>query len=428
MNVSIAPARMLTLSLVSALLTVACGGGEVDTVNGGAASPATAVAVAPEADAAPVHAEPGPSPAPAPAATPAPAPTPSPAPIAPAAADVSITAHGAVCDGSFDNSAAIASAIATAKNRGVAVFVPAGVCAYGAVIRLDGVKLYGTGNASILHALNWRRASIFIYGNGAEVRQLKLTGVRAPSRQADWEMTRISLFGAANFVIDRVTIEGSAAAGIQTAQATSNGRITNNSIKDTLSDSIHMTDRAGFITVESNRIENSGDDGIAVVSYRADGGLVHDITARNNVVLNNRWGRQMSVVGGSNVLYENNYLENNLSSRACLYFAQENSYDTFGAHDVVARNNTLKNCGGQSTNHGAVMIYSDGREANTNIALIRNDIQQSGQPGIRIFGSMNTGVRLDGNRVQGASPALDIQTPGVSVTPYSSGLVGYAVP
>lgn len=352
---------------------------------------------------------------------------PSPAP-APAATDVSIRAHGAVCDGNFDNSAAIASAIATAKSRGAAVFVPAGVCAYGDVIRLDGVKLYGAGDTSVLHALNWRRQSIFMYGSGAEVRQLKLAGVRAPSRQADWEMTRISLFGATDFVIDRVTIEGSAAAGIQTAQATSRGRITNNSIKDTLSDSIHMTDRASFITVENNRIENAGDDGIAVVSYRSDGGLVHDIIARNNVVLNNRWGRQMSVVGGSNVLYENNHLENNMSSWACLYFAQENSYDTFGAHDVVARNNTLKNCGGQSTNHGAVMLYSDGREANTNITLTRNDVQQSGQPGIRIFGSMNSGVRLDSNRVQGASPALDIQTQGVAVTPYSTGPVGYAAP
>ena len=37
------------------------------------------------------------------------------------------------------------------------------------------------------------------------------------------------------------------------------------------------------------------DDGIAVVSYVKDGGLVHHITARHNVIVNNRWGRQMSV-------------------------------------------------------------------------------------------------------------------------------------
>jgi len=359
------------------------------------------------------------------AATTAPASTPAPTTTTQAPANaVDITAFGAVCNGTFNNSTAIASAIASAKSKGVAVFIPAGVCAYGDVIRLDGVKLQGTGDASVLHALDWNREAIFMYGDGAEVRQLKLTGVKAPAREAAWEKTRITLFGAKNFVIDSVSIEGSAAAGIQTAQATNNGRITNNKIKDTLADSIHMTDRASYITLENNRIENAGDDGIAVVSYRENGGLVDHITARNNTIVNNKWGRQMSVVGGSNVLYENNHLENNLGQRACLYIAQESSYSTYGAHDVMARQNTLKNCGGASIGHGAVMVYSDGQEANTNISLIRNDVQQNGQSGIRIFSVMNTGITVDSNRVQGANPALDITSPGVLVVPYVSGSVG----
>ena len=329
-----------------------------------------------------------------------------------------------MCNGNFNNSSAIASAIASAKSRGLAVAIPTGVCAYGDVIRLDGVKLVGNGDGSVLHALNWSRESIFMSGDGAEVRRVKLSGVKAPSRQSAWEATRITLFGAKNFVIDSVTIDGSAAAGIQTTDAANNGKITNNTIRDTLADSIHLTDRAGYITVENNRIENAGDDGIAVVSYRGDGGMVHHITARNNIVLNNKWGRQMSVVGGSNVLYENNFLQGNLGAFACLYIAQENSYNTYGAHDVVAQRNTMKNCGGPSTGHGAVMVFSNGQEANTNITLRRNDIQQSGQPGIRVFSSMNSGVVVDSNRVQGASPATHIETPGVTLTPYSSGAVG----
>ncbi|HET7526878.1 MAG TPA: carbohydrate-binding domain-containing protein, partial [Burkholderiaceae bacterium] len=341
---------------------------------------------------------------------------------------IDIRTTGAKCDGSFDNSSAIASAIASAKSKRVAVYVPAGVCAYGDVIRLDSVKLVGAGDTSVLYALNPNRESIYMYGNGAEVSLLKLSGRQAAARQAAWEATRITLFGASNFVIDKVAIDGSAAAGIQTAQATNNGRITNNSIKDTLADSIHMTDKASYITLENNRIENSGDDGIAVVSYRNDGGMVNHITARNNVILNNKWGRQMSVVGGSQVLYENNRVESNLAGRACLYIAQEASYSTYGAHDVTARYNTLKTCGGSSTGHGAVMVFSDGQEANTNVALTRNDIVQNGAAGIRVFSAQNTGVRLDSNRVQGANPALDVTSPGVTVIPYSSGVVGYTAP
>jgi hypothetical protein len=134
------------------------------------------------------------------------------------------------------------------------------------------------------------------------------------------------------------------------------------------------------------------------------------------------------VVGGAQVLYENNDLENNLAGAACLYIAQEASYSTFGAHDVVARYNTLKTCGGAALGHGAVMVFSDGQEANTNITLTRNDIVQNGQPGIRVFSALNTGVRVDSNRVQGANPALDIKSPGVTVIPYTSGAVGAVMP
>jgi hypothetical protein len=341
---------------------------------------------------------------------------------------LSIASFGAVCDGKTDNAKAIASAIASAKSKGVAVLVPAGSCAYSGVIKLDSVQLWGLGDTSVLYALNTSQESIFMYGSGAQVRQLKLSGGQATTRLAAWEATRIALFGATNFLIDHVTVDGSAAAGIQTAQSTNHGSITNNTIKNTLADSIHMTDKASFITVDNNHIENAGDDGIAVVSYRNDGGLVNNITARNNIILNSKWGRQMSVVGGDTVLYQNNDLENNLASYACVYIAQESSYSTYGAHNVTVQYNTLKNCGGPSTGHGAVMVYSDGQEANTNVSLIRNDIVQSGQPGIRVFSAMNTGITVSSNRVQGASPATDLSSPGVVFTAYTSGSIGYVAP
>jgi hypothetical protein len=226
-------------------------------------------------------------------------------------------------------------------------------------------------------------------------------------------------------VIDHVTIEGAPAAGISTAQAATRGRITNNTLRNTLADSIHMTDRASQILVENNLIENSGDDGIAVVSYKSDGARVNNITARNNVVRGNKWGRNMSVVGGRQVVYENNLLQNNLAGFACLYIAQENSYDTYSVLDFKANHNTLQNCGSLNRRHAAVMVYSDGAEANNNITLLSNDIIQNGQAGIRYYGAQ-TNVRLDQNRITGASMAyIGSTVPGVTVIPYTSGSVGY---
>jgi hypothetical protein len=349
---------------------------------------------------------------------------------APPPGAIDIRTTGARCDGSFDNSSAIAAAISAAKTKGVPVFVPGGVCAYGDVIRLtSGVKLVGAGDTSVLYALNPLRKAIYMYGSGSEVSHLKLAGRNYTTRLPNYEGTRITLFGATNFLIDKVTIDGATGAGIQTSVngsgvGASNGRITNSVIKNTLADAIHLTSKASYITVEGNRIENAGDDGIAVVSYRRDGGLTHHITARNNVVVNNKWGRNMSVVGGRYVVYENNRLENNLAGAACLYFAQESAYATHAAHDVTARYNTVKNCGGAAVGHGGVHISSSGEETNTNITLTRNDIAQNGQVGIRVTSGYSTGVRVDSNRVLGASPAMDIRISGVTLIPYASGLVG----
>ena len=346
-------------------------------------------------------------------------------PVTPVAVPVvDITRYGAVCDGIYDNAPAIASAAAAAKAQKLSLFIPQGVCAYNGVIRLDGVKLKGTGDASVLYALNWAQESIFLFGNGPEVRSVKLSGVRAPARQSAWETTRIAVFGATNFVVDHVTIAGSAATGVQTALAASYGHITNNHVMDTLADAIHMTDRSSHITVAGNLIERAGDDGIAVVSYRHDGGLVHNIAARNNIIRDNKFGRLMSVVGGDTVLYENNLLDTNLSPYACLYIAQESSWGTYGAHNVTARYNTMKDCGSVVTGHAAITLYSDGQEANTNIKLIRNDVVQQGAAGVRVFTPMNTAVVVDSNRITGSKVALEITTPGVTVVAYVSGAAG----
>jgi hypothetical protein len=144
------------------------------------------------------------------------------------------------------------------------------------------------------------------------------------------------------------------------------------------------------------------------------------------VVRNNRFGRNMSVVGGSQVLYQNNLLQGNLAGLACLYIAQEGgAMPTKGNDTVTAEYNTIQNCGGAHTSHGGALIYSDGLQPNNNISLRYNDFQQQGQTGIRIYSGWNYGVTLEANRFTNANPPLSISTAGVTVKPYSSGAVGY---
>ncbi|HET7526373.1 MAG TPA: right-handed parallel beta-helix repeat-containing protein [Burkholderiaceae bacterium] len=327
---------------------------------------------------------------------------------------------GAKCDGATDDAAAIAAAIKTAKAKGLPVLLPAATCAYGAVLTLDGVKMIGRGDESILWALDPSHEVIFLRGSGAEVRNLKLVGVKPTARAAPWEGSRIVAFGASDFAIDNVTIDGSTGTGVQTARAATNGIISNNRISNTLGDGIHITGQASYITIVGNVVDGTGDDGIAVVSYQRDPGLTHHITAMRNTVSNNKGGRSMSVVGGSDVLYEHNRLSNS-GRNACLYLAQEDSWKTRPISNVIARYNTLSNCGSSATGHAAVMLFADSAE-NSGVQILRNDIAQSGQAGIRMFGR-NTDVSIDGNRVSGARQALQLPV-GVTATPYSAGAVG----
>jgi parallel beta-helix repeat protein len=326
----------------------------------------------------------------------------------------------AKCDGATDDAAALTAAIKSARALGLPVVLPAATCAYGNVLTLDGVKMIGRGDASVLWALNPSREVIFLRGSGAEVRNLKLVGVKPTARAPPWEGSRIVAHGASDFVVDNVTIDGSTGTGVQTARGATNGTISNNRISNTLADGIHITGQASYITIVGNVVEGAGDDGIAVVSYQGDKGLTHHITAARNTVNNNKGGRSMSVVGGSDVLYENNRLSNN-TGRACLYLAQEDSWKTLPLSNVIARYNTLSNCGNPAKGHAAVMLFADSA-VNTGVQILRNDITQSGQAGIRMFGR-NTDVTIDGNRVSGTRQALQLPA-GVTATPYSAGTVG----
>jgi hypothetical protein len=217
--------------------------------------------------------------------------------------------------------------------------------------------------------------------------------------------------------------QGRAAATIQialssgtTGTAASNGTITNNTIQDSLSDSIHMTAGAHDITVENNLVERSGDDGIAVVSYQSDGARVNHITARNNVIRDNVGGRGISVVGGADVLYEYNTIENS-GLYAGLYISQEDSFASYSALRVTVQFCSFTNCGdAASTGHAAAMIFSDGTEANDDITLSQNTITQSGsQTGIRFFGPQ-TNILLDRNQIIGAAEDYDGDTSDPDVT------------
>ncbi len=321
----------------------------------------------------------------------------------------------------IDNTGLLLQAIDDAKAKGEPLWIQPGVFAYSDILTLDGVTMYGEGT---LYALNPLRSAIFLKGKGAALHDVKLSGPPPPARGTTRESCRVVAFEAEDWMVTGVTVDSCAGAGIR-ADSSRHGTISYNRITGTLADAIHNTDCTSDMLIEDNTIERPGDDGIACVSYQGQGGYVERVTARRNRISANVGGRSMSVVGGRDITYELNMLEDNPNA-AGVYIAQEDAYKTYGAHDVRIRRNSIHNCGGVAKDHTAVLIFSGKFEVNTGITVERNvivfDVKNVG--GIRDY-SQDTGCVFDSNVMMGCTPNYRINHPELfTVIPYTSGPVG----
>jgi hypothetical protein len=159
--------------------------------------------------------------------------------------------------------------------------------------------------------------------------------------------------GATNFTVDNLLIDGGSCVGIFNAAGQA-GLIQNNTVENTLADSITNTNGAYNIMVKGNRVINSGDDGISNNSYLSDSNTVHAITIQGNTVLQNKWGRGLEVSGGSNITFTGNYVDN-LDGYADMYIASEAEWKTQNVATITVTGNTFVNGG---PNQGTAIIYN----------------------------------------------------------------------
>jgi Ca2+-binding RTX toxin-like protein len=297
---------------------------------------------------------------------------------------LSITDFGAKTSAA-DNTAAIQKAINAARAQNKDVWVPKGEYKHGAVLKLDGVKIYGEGDSSALIGTNRANWAIMVGGDGAEVSNLRLESSAGP-RLSSYESTAITVMKATNFVLKDLSIEHS---GIHIT-GSSRGLVENNIIKNTAADSIHMSNQRGAnqnITVRGNDIDHPHDDGVAVVSYggtRSTHPASHHITIENNSVTNQEWGRGYTVVGGHDVTIRENFYNNNISGAAGIYIASEPAYQTLPVTNITVADNLIKNAGGAK--HASIQIYS-GNGPVSNVLIDGNAIYASKAGSILTNGS-----------------------------------------
>jgi len=341
----------------------------------------------------PVTPEPAPTSMPTSTAAPSASSPAAPAPPAPTVG-VSVLAFGAVGDGVADDTAAVQRALDAAR-PGVAVVVPAGrVFVHTDVlhVRVPGTVVTGGG---VLLGTREERSSVWVETDGVTLDGLTVRTQGTTRRWEAWEQMGLRLAGHSGAVVRDVTVEGSAAAGLYVGAA-DHFLLDHVTVRGTRADGIHLTGGSHDGLVLAPTVVGSGDDGVAVVSYRSDGAPCHDIVVRSPQVLGTTWGRGLSVVGGTDVAFTD--VDVQRSDAAAVYLGSEGQpWNTWAPVRVSVTGGRLQDSNtDQRIDHGAVLVLGggDGAPAPDTVTI----------RGLSISGTRSTASRSAGVISYGAAP------------------------
>lgn len=297
-----------------------------------------------------------------------------------------ITDFGARGDGVTDDTDAIQTAF-DSLNPGDTLVFPGGKTfvytktstykhpGYVLTVAKPGVRITSDTGATLL-SKNEQTSGINLNAGYITFDNLTVKGT-ATQRWSEHEKHGIRLGAHDNIVVDNVTVDGVGAVGIYVGGA-KNFTVSNATVSNTKADSIRVAEGASYGTITNVTSNNSGDDGVAIVSYTQDKNTVNNVTVTNATVNNQLWGRGFAVVGGDNISFSN--ITANRTSGAAFYVAAEKERNTRAATNIqldgatFTESNTAANPAAQPycVDHGAIALYdSQPNTINSNI-LVKN--------------------------------------------------------
>jgi hypothetical protein len=293
-----------------------------------------------------------------------------------------------------NNATAIQNTFNYAAANHCTALIPAGTFAYSGNITATGIAVAGNGASSILKATNFANSALILTGTGGSISNLSMTSA-ATTRLTTPQSAMIWANNATSYIVQNVLINGSPSVGIFSITS-SGGQILNNTVENTLADSISQIAGANNITVRGNRVLNAGDDGISNNSYIGDPGVVHDVMVQGNTILNNKWGRGLEISGGSNITFTGNYVDN-LNGYADMYISAESEWNTQSVSTITISGNTFVDGG---PNQGSVIIYNSeaGSYTVAGVTISGNQFVTPKQIAVELAGTgIETGIAMDNN-------------------------------
>jgi hypothetical protein len=310
------------------------------------------------------------------------------------ASTCSITSFGAVGDGVTNNAGAIQNAFNYAAANKCTALIPTGTFAYRGTLTANGIAVTGSGAGSILKAQDTNNEALTLTGNGGSISNLVLLGT-GTKRNVTYQAAMIWVNRATNFTVQNVLINGGSCVGIFDAGGQV-GLIQNNTVENTLADSITNTNGAYNIMVKGNHVIHSGDDGISNNSYLSDPVTVHGITVQGNTIMHNAWGRGLEVSGGTNITFQGNYVDNT-DGYADMYVASEGEWRTQNVATITVTGNTFVDGG---PNQGSAIIYNSeaGSTTISGVTISGNQFVNPKWTAVQLAGSgSETGIVVQNN-------------------------------
>ncbi|MFG2824908.1 carbohydrate-binding protein [Kitasatospora sp. NPDC048365] len=299
-----------------------------------------------------------------------------------------------VTPGGQDVTAALNSALTTAKNQGKGLFLPAGTYTVSDHVNLNGVKLRGAGVWYTVLRGTGLKGGLYGQGGTSTVENLMIDGQNTVRDDAGGQAGIEGDFGTGS-VIRNVWIQHTKV-GLWINAPTTGLQASSLRIRNTYADGVNLHGAVRGAVVSHSSIRGTGDDALAMWS---DGAAVTDSAFRNNTVQLPTLANGAAVYGGSGNSVENNLISDTVTAAAGIAVSTRFGQPFSGTTTVSG--NVLRRTGSMEVNWnaklGALWVYADQSDITQPVVLRNNTVEDSTYSGLLIsWQKQIADLRVDG--------------------------------
>ncbi|WP_308635540.1 carbohydrate-binding protein [Paenibacillus silvisoli] len=297
--------------------------------------------------------------------------------------------YNAVGNGIADDTAAIQSAVNAAASQGKNVWFPPGTYNQSDKITVpSGVSIQGAGIwYSHLHSTVtnniWGGEVGFTLNNDTTISDFRISGVDTQRDQHYGIVVLTNPGAGSNNVLQNLWAEHMGC--LEGWTDWTNSTIRNVRLYNTYFDGIHWGDGGNAGNAATNNyMRGLGDDGVAQVNLMNFPSVAQNNAASFNTIIASYWGRGMSDVGGSSLVYRDNIIDSTYNAGMIVTTEPvEPTKPSYPINGLKFQRNTINKAGHAGHNHASLHFWLDVNPMQ-NVRIELNTITNGETEGIHI--------------------------------------------